>query len=145
MFEFGLVTVVAVLVILATILIAGQKGRRLSKVGVFLVWGIILAAVLGVIWAYKAFVSPYCGCVNIIFRSLEIIFAITVLWGLLKLVGPYIIGIAAVVGAIFLMRWLFINGIMDGSFLGTAIAVGVAGFCGFTLLAIVLAIKRAIK
>ena len=142
--KFFIICAAAVIVVLATILIAA-KSRRLSKVGVFLVWGIILAAVLGVIWAYKAFVSPYCGCVNIIFRSLEIIFAITVLWGLLKLVGPYIIGIAAVVGAIFLMRWLFINGIMDGSFLGTAIAVGVAGFCGFTLLAIVLAIKRAIK
>lgn len=142
--KFFIICAAAVIVVLATILIAA-KSRRLSKVGVFLVWGIILAAVLGVIWAYKAFVSPYCGCVNIIFRSLEIIFAITILWGLLKLVGPYIIGIAAVVGGIFLMRWLFINGIMEGSFLGTAIAVGVAGFCGFTLLAIVLAIKRAIK
>ena len=138
-----IITVVAVLVILATILIAGQKKR--SKGGIILVWGIILAAVLGVIWAYKALITPSCVCVNMTFRTLEIIFAITILWGLLKLVGPYIIGIAAVVGAIFLMRWLFINGIMDGSFLGTAIAVGVAGFCGFTLLAIVLAIKRAIK
>lgn len=145
MLEFGLVTVVAVLVILATILIAGQKGRRLSKGGVLLIFGIVLGALLGVIWAYKAFVSPSCACVNMVFRSLEIIFAISILWGLLKLVGPYIIGIAAVVGAIFVMRWLFINGIMDGSILGTAIAIGVAGFCGFTLLAIVLAIKRAMK
>ena len=143
MSTFFIITVVAVLVILATILIAGQKKR--SKGGIILVWGIILAAVLGVIWAYKALITPSCVCVNMTFRTLEIIFAITILWGLLKLVGPYIIGIAAVVGAIFLMRWLFINGIMDGSFLGTAIAVGVAGFCGFTLLAIVLAIKRAIK
>ena len=143
MSTFFIITVVAVLVILATILIAGQKKR--SKGGIILVWGIILAAVLGVIWAYKALITPSCVCVNMTFRTLEIIFAITILWGLLKLVGPYIIGIAAVVGAIFLMRWLFINGIMDGSFLGTAIAVGVVGFCGFTLLAIVLAIKRAIK
>ena len=143
MSTFFIITVVAVLVILATILIAGQKKR--SKGGIILVWGIILAAVLGVIWAYKALITPSCVCVNMTFRTLEIIFAITILWGLLKLVGPYIIGIAAVVGAIFLMRWLFINGIMDGSFLGTAIAVGVAGFCGFTLLAIVLAIKRALK
>lgn len=139
-----IITVVAVLVIFATILIAA-KSRGLSKAGVFLVWGVILAAVLGVIWAYKALITPYCGCVNMVFRSLEIIFAITILWGLLKLMGPYIIGVAAVVGAIFVMRWLFINGIMDGSILGTAIAIGVAGFCGFTLLAIVLAIKRAIK
>ena len=141
---FFIIVIVAVLVILATILIAA-KSRRLSKTGVFLVWGIILAAVLGVIWAYKALITPYCGCVNMVFRSLEIIFAITILWGLLKLVGPYIIGIAAVVGAIFLMRWLFINGLLDGSFLGTAIAVGVVCFCGFTLLAIILAIKRALK
>ena len=142
MAAFFIIVMVAVLIILATILIA-SKIR--SKGGLILVWGIILAAVLGVIWAYKALITPYCSCVNMIFRSLEIIFAITVLWGLFKLVGPYIIGIAAVVGGIFLMRWLFINGIMDGSFLGTAIAVGVAGFCGFTLLAIILAIKRALK
>ena len=137
-----IITVVAVLVILATILIA-SKIR--IKGGLILVWGIILAAVGGVIWAYKALITPSCVCVNMTFRTLEIIFAITVLWGLLKLVGPYIIGIAAVVGAIFLMRWLFSNGLLDGSFLGTAIAVGVVVFCGFTLFAIVLAIKRALK
>ena len=142
--KFFIICAAAVIVVLATILIAA-KSRRLSKVGVFLVWGIILAAGLGVVWAYKALITPSCGCVNMVFRSLEIIFAISILWGLLKLMGPYIFGIAAVVGAIFVMRWLFINGIMDGSILGTAIAIGVAGFCGFTLLAIVLAIKRAIK
>ena len=142
--KFFIICAAAVIVVLATILIAA-KSRRLSKVGVFLVWGIILAAVGGVIWAYKALITPSCVCVNMTFRTLEIIFAITVLWGLLKLVGPYIIGIAAVVGAIFLMRWLFINGLLDGSFLGTAIAVGVVVFCGFTLFAIVLAIKRALK
>ena len=142
--KFFIICAAAVIVVLATILIAA-KSRRLSKVGVFLVWGIILAAGLGVVWAYKALITPSCVCVNMVFRSLEIIFAISILWGLLKLMGPYIFGIAAVVGAIFVMRWLFINGIMDGSILGTAIAIGVAGFCGFTLLAIVLAIKRAIK
>ena len=144
MTAFFIIVMVAVLVILATILIAA-KSRRLSKGGVVLIFGIILGALLSIAWAYKAFMSPYCGCVNMTFRTLEIIFAITILWGLLKLVGPYIIGIAAVVGGIFLMRWLFINGIMDGSFLGTAIAVGVVVFCGFTLFAIVLAIKRALK
>ena len=145
MFEFGMITTMAIVVILATILIAGQKGRRLSKGGVLLIFGIILGALLSIAWAYKAFVSPYCGCANMTFRTLEIIFAITILWGLFKLVGPYIIGIAAVVGAIFLMRWLFINGIMEGNFLGTAIAVGVVCFCGFTIFAIILAIKRALK
>ena len=143
MAAFFIIVMVVVLIILATILIAGQKKR--SKGGIILVWGIILAAVLGVIWAYKALITPYCSCINMTFRALEIIFAISILWGLLKLIGPYIIGIAAVVGAIFLMRWLFINGLLDGSFLGTAIAVGVVCFCGFTLLAIILAIKRAIK
>lgn len=140
---FFCIVAAAVIVVLATILIAGQKKR--SKGGIILVWGIILAAGLGVVWAYKALITPSCVCVNMTFRALEIIFAISILWGLLKLIGPYIIGIAAVVGGIFLMRWLFINGIMEGNFLGTAIAVGVVCFCGFTIFAIILAIKRALK
>ena len=67
MSTFFIITVVAVLVILATILIAGQKKR--SKGGIILVWGIILAAVLGVIWAYKALITPSCVCVNMTFRT----------------------------------------------------------------------------
>ena len=129
-----IITVVAVLVILATILIA-SKIR--IKGGLILVWGIILAAVGGVIWVFEA----YCEGLKYVLLILAIIFAIALFFAAMRKYGQYfmaiIIIIACIAGAYFTY-----NGSIGDSFIGGLIIAFCAGLCGFTVIAAALALKR---
>ncbi len=138
MTAFFIIVMVAVLVILATILIAGQKKR--SKGGIILVWGIIIAAVGGVIWAFEA----YCGGLKYILLILAIIFAIAGFFALMKKYGHYFMAVVIIIASVIGANLIYESSFGD-SFLGGLIIVSLAGLCGFTVIAAALALKRDLK
>ena len=141
---FFFCAVAAVIAIFAMICIIANC-NYLSKAGLALavLFFITVAVLLG--WAYVSLPDQSCGCANIWFTLIEIGIALIILLAILQMVGKYIIGIAEVVGVIFLLRWLFINGVAEGSLFGAGISLWVVGFSCFCGLGLILWVKRALK
>ena len=85
-----IVSIVAVLVISATIWKA-KREYELTWGNKILIGIIISASLMGVTWAYRAFISPDCGCMNVIFRITEVALIIGVLWELWELINPLVV------------------------------------------------------
>ncbi len=132
-----IITVVAVLVILATILTA-SKIR--SKSGLIFVWGAILAAVGGVIWAFEV----YCEGLKYVLLILAIIFAIALFFAAMKKYGHYFMAVVIIIASVIGANLIYESSFGD-SFLGGLIIVSLAGLCGFTVIAAALALKRDLK